>query len=182
VLTALGIDSTLLIGHSFGGMLAAELAALRPERITKLVLIAPIGLWHKDSPYTVADWTAKDAEGLAAVLFHNTDSELVKAALTPPDDEDVAAEGLVQFLWTLGCTAKVIWPIPDKGLKKRIHRISAPALVIWGENDALIPPAYAEIFAASIKQAERCMIPDCGHVPPLEQLDALNAAVEEFLT
>ena len=181
VLTGLGIDSTLLIGHSFGGMLAAELAALKPERITKLVLIAPIGLWHKDSPYTVADWTAKDAEGLAAVLFHNTDSELVKAALTPPDDEDVAAEGLVQFLWTLGCTAKVIWPIPDKGLKKRIHRISAPALVIWGENDALIPPAYAEIFAASIKQAERCMIPDCGHVPPLEQLDALNAVVDNFI-
>ena len=56
------------------------------------------------------------------MLFHNTESELVKAALTPPDDEDVAAEGLVQFLWTLGCTAKVIWPIPDKGLKKRIQQ------------------------------------------------------------
>ncbi|MCY4360760.1 MAG: alpha/beta fold hydrolase [Gammaproteobacteria bacterium] len=181
VLSGLGIDSTLLIGHSFGGMLAAELAAHKPERISRLVLIAPIGLWHKDSPYTVADWTAKDAEGLAAVLFHNTASELVKAALTPPDDEDEAAEGLVQFLWTLGCTAKVIWPIPDKGLNKRIHRISAPALVIWGENDALIPPAYASIFGASINQAEVCMIPDCGHVPPLEQLDALNSAVNQFL-
>ena len=181
VLSGLGIDSTLLIGHSFGGMLAAELAAHKPERISKLVLIAPIGLWHEDSPYTVADWTAKDAEGLAAVLFHNTGSELVKAALTPPDDEDEAAEGLVQFLWTLGCTAKVIWPIPDKGLNKRIHRISAPTRVIWGENDALIPPAYAGIFASSIEQAEVSMIPDCGHVPPLEQLDALNSAVNEFL-
>ncbi len=181
VLTGLEIDSARLIGHSFGGMLAAELAAMRPERIEKLVLVAPIGLWHKDWPYTVADWTAKDAEQLAAVLFHNTASELVKAALTPPEDEDLAAEGLVQFLWTLGCTAKVIWPIPDKGLSKRIHRISAPALVIWGENDALIPPAYAQIFAASIKQAEVCMIPDCGHVPPLEQLAALNSAVNTFL-
>ena len=181
LLTGLGIDSTLLIGHSFGGMLAAELAALRPERIQKLVLIAPIGLWHKDWPYTVADWTAKGAEELAAVLFHNTDSELVKTALTPPEDEDEAAEGLVQFLWTMGCTAKVIWPIPDKGLNKRIHRVSAPALVIWGENDALIPPAYAGIFADSLKQAELRMIPNCGHVPPLEQLDALNSAVDQFL-
>ena len=181
VLGGLGLDSTRLIGHSFGGMLAAELAAHKPERISKLVLIAPIGLWHQDWPYTVADWTAKDAEQLAAVLFHNTDSELVKAALTPPEDEDEAAEGLVQFLWTLGCTAKVIWPIPDKGLKKRIHRISSPARVIWGENDALIPPAYAGIFASSIKQAEVFMIPDCGHVPPLEQLAALNSAVDQFL-
>ena len=181
VLTGLGIDSTRLIGHSFGGMLAAELAAHRPERISRLVLIAPIGLWHKDWSYTVADWTAKDAEQLAAVLFHNTASELVQAALALPEDEDEAAEGLVQFLWTLGCTAKVIWPIPDKGLNKRIHRISAPALVVWGENDALIPPAYADIFASSIKQAEVCMIPNCGHVPPLEQLDALNSAVGKFL-
>ena len=181
VLSGLGIESTRLIGHSFGGMLAAELAAHRPERISRLVLIAPIGLWHQDWSYTVADWTAKDAQQLAAVLFHNTDSDLVKAALTQPGDEDVAAEGLVQFLWTLGCTAKVIWPIPDKGLNKRIHRISAPTRVIWGENDALIPPAYAGIFASSIKQAEVKMIPDCGHVPPLEQLDALNTAVEQFL-
>ncbi len=181
VLSGLGIESARLIGHSFGGMLAAELAAHRPERISRLVLIAPIGLWHKDWSYTVADWTAKDAEQLAAVLFHNTGSDLVKAALTQPEDEDVANEGLVQFLWTLGCTAKVIWPIPDKGLNKRIHRISAPALVVWGENDALIPPAYADIFASSIKQAEVCMISDCGHVPPLEQLDALNSAVNQFL-
>ena len=181
VLSGLGLEAARLIGHSFGGMLAAELAALRPERIQKLALIAPIGLWHQDWSYTVADWTAKDAAQLAAVLFHNTDSELVKAALTPPEDEDEAAEGLVQFLWTLGCTAKVIWPIPDKGLNKRIHRISAPALVVWGENDALIPPAYAEIFASSIKQAEVCMIPGCGHVPPLEQLDALNTALDKFL-
>ena len=181
VLSGLEIDSTRLIGHSFGGMLAAELAAHKPERINRLALIAPIGLWHEDWPYTVADWTAKDAEQLAAVLFHNTASELVQAALAQPEDEDEAAEGLVQFLWTLGCTAKVIWPIPDKGLNKRIHRISAPALVVWGENDALIPPAYAEVFANSIKQAEVCMIPDCGHVPPLEQLDALNSAVGKFL-
>ena len=162
-------------------MMAAELAAQRPERISKLVLIAPIGLWHKDWPYTVADWTAKDAEQLAAVLFHNTDPDLVQAALAQPEDEDEAAAGLVQFLWTIGCTAKLIWPIPDKGLNKRVHRINAPALIVWGENDALIPPAYAQIFAASIKQAEVCMIKNCGHVPPLEQLDALNAAVNTFL-
>ncbi len=181
LLAALEIESTFLIGHSFGGLLAGELAAFKPERIRKLVLIAPIGLWHEDAPYTVADWTAKGADELPKVLFHNTDSELVKAALTPPEDEDIAAEALVQFLWTLGCTAKVIWPIPDKGLRKRIHRVSAPALVVWGENDALIPPAYARIFADSLKQAEVCMIPNCGHVPPLEQLDTLTSAVSKFL-
>lgn len=174
-------DNVRLLGHSFGGMLACELAAFRPEKFVKNLLIAPIGLYNETAPYTVADWTAKGPDELPGVLFHNTDAEAVKLALAQPEDENVAAEGLVQFLWTIGCTAKIIWPIPDKGLKKRIHRISADTLIIWGENDALIPPFYADVFCEAIANSRKIMIPECGHVPPLEQTDILTEHSLAFL-
>jgi pimeloyl-ACP methyl ester carboxylesterase len=182
LINGLGLDSSIrLIGHSFGGMLACELAAFRPSIFSKVILIAPIGLWDEAAPYTVADWTSKGAEEIPLVLFHNTDAAAVKLALTPPDDEDAAAEGLVHFLWTLGCTAKIIWPIPDKGLSKRIHRVVADTLVIWGENDALIPPFYVDSFCDAIPKAEKLMIGNCGHVPPLEQTDILSKHSLTFL-
>jgi pimeloyl-ACP methyl ester carboxylesterase len=182
VLDALGLDQVRVIGHSFGGMLACELAAHRRTKIDKLVLIAPIGLWSEEAPYTVPDWTALDPEDLVKVLFHRLDEPRVQQALAIPEDETEASLQIVQAIWTLGCTAKVIWPIPDKGLDRRIHRVSAPCLIIWGENDGLIPPFYAQEFHKALSESAVIMIPDCGHVPPLEQLDALNNVVVPFLT
>ena len=76
--------------------------------------------------------------------------------------------------------AKVIWPIPDKGQNKRIHRIIAPSLIVWGENGRLIPPVYAQMFSKAINNAEVFMSPKCGHEPPLEQCEALTARVLAF--
>ena len=58
LLDGLDLKKFRLIGHSFGGMLAAELAAQRPQAVENLVLISPVGLWREDAPYTVADWCA----------------------------------------------------------------------------------------------------------------------------
>lgn len=182
LLDGLGLTKTVLIGHSFGGLMACELAAQRRAGIQKLILIAPIGLWREDSPYTVADWCAVGPDELMDVLFHQVDEPRVRARMTMPEDEHEAALAQVNFIWTLGCTAKVIWPIPDKGLNKRIHRISAPSLVVWGENDRLIPPVYAEEFGEKIPTAEVFIIPECGHEPPLEQTDTLSARVASFLS
>ena len=59
----------------------------------------------------------------------------------------------IDNLWDV-VVAKVIWPIPDKGLNKRIHRIIAPSLIVWGENGRLIPPVYAQTFSKAINNAE----------------------------
>ncbi len=181
MLDALGLKTVRLMGHSFGGLLAAELAAQRPQAIKKLVLISPIGLWRDDAPYTVANWCALDAKEIMEVLFYDPHHPSVLKRMTPPPGDEATALWQVHFIWTLGCTGKVIWPIPDKGLKKRIHRITAPSLIVWGENDRLIPPVYAEEFGRSIKGASVFMIPQCGHEPPLEQLDVLNGRVDMFL-
>ncbi len=181
LLDALDLDRSRLVGHSFGGLLAAELAAQRRAGVEKLVLIAPIGLWREDSPYTVANWCTLGPDEIMDVLFHRKDEPRVQKRMALPDDEHAAALAQVHFIWTLGCTGKVIWPIPDKGLGKRIHRVSAPSLVVWGENDRLIPPAYAAEFGRRLPRAEVFMIPECGHEPPLEQTDVLCERVSAFL-
>ena len=67
-----------------------------------------------------------------------------------------------------------------KGLKKRMHRISAPSLIVWDENDRLIPPVYAEEFGRCIPHAQHRLLPQCGHEPPLEQCEALLSRVRGF--
>ena len=76
--------------------------------------------------------------------------------------------------------AKVIWPIPDKGLNKRIHRIIAPSLIVWGENGRVIRPVYAQTFSKAINNAEVFMSLKCDHEPPLELCEALTARVLAF--
>lgn len=180
LLDGLGLKKFRLIGHSFGGMLAAELAAQRPKAVEKLALMGPVGLWREDAPYSCADWCALGMEEILDVLFYDRNHPRVVRRMTPPSGKDAEALWTVNFIWTLGCTGKVIWPIPDKGLRKRIHRISAPTLVVWGENDRLIPPVYAEEFRRSIANAEVAMLPKCGHEPPLEQCEMLLSRVRTF--
>ena len=181
LLAGLKLKKVRLIGHSFGGMLAAELAAQRRESIKKLVLIAPIGLYREDAPYTCASWCALSPAETMEVLFHDPNHPRVVKRMTPPPGQEASDLWQVHFIWTLGCTAKIIWPIPDKGLKKRIHRITAPSLVVWGENDRLIPPLYAEELGKSIPHTEVFMLPHCGHEPPLEQMELLRDKVTSFL-
>ena len=68
------------------------------------------------------------------VLFYDKTHPAVVERMTPPASRRAADQWTIDFIWTLGCTGKVIWPIPDKGLAKRIHRISAPTLVAWHRN------------------------------------------------
>ena len=181
LLDALGLKKVRLMGHSFGGLLAAELAAQRRQSVEKLVLIAPIGLWRDDAPYTCANWCALDAVELMDVLFYDKQHPRVVRRMSPPAGAEATALWQVDFIWTLGCTAKLIWPIPDKGLRKRIHRVTAPSLVVWGENDRLIPTVYAQEFGRALPQAEVHMLARCGHEPPLEQMELLRDKVTSFL-
>ena len=56
---------------------------------------------------------------------------------------------LAQFIWALACSGKFVWPIADRGFKNRIHRVAAPTLIVWGNADGIIAPAYAQEFAAA---------------------------------
>ncbi len=160
-------------------MLAAELAAAYPGRFTRLALIAPLGLWRDDTP--VSNWMTVPSGQLSALFFANPDSEAARAMFATPDDQEAAISAGVGLIWALGCTGKFLWPLPEKGLAKRLHRVSAPTLIIWGEHDHLIPSGYASEFAHRIPGSHVVLIPEAGHTPQLEHLDATYAAVASFL-
>jgi pimeloyl-ACP methyl ester carboxylesterase len=175
VLDGLGLRSVPVIGHSFGGMMAAELAASNPERVSKLVLICPIGLWRDDAP--IPNWmTLTPASDMPKYLFYDPEGPVAKQAFGAPD-----ADMQIRMIWSMAVTGKFVWPIPDKGLKKRIHRIQAPTLVLWGKHDKLVPPLYAQEFASRISGARVEMIEHAGHVLTAEHPARIAGMVEEFL-
>lgn len=155
ILDALELDTTVLVGHSFGGMVAAELAAGSPRRISKLALIAPIGLWRDDAP--VADVAASPPQQLPAMPL--------------ADPRDPAATAMAHF----------IWPIPDKGLRRRLLRVKAPTLLVWGTKDTRVPPVYADDFAALLHDARVERVPGTGHFPHLEAPASTHAILVRFL-
>lgn len=179
LMRTLGIARPVLIGQSFGGMLAAELASVFPDLPCALVLLDPIGLWREDLP--IANWTTLPLDDLPGLLFHDPQCAGAKAMSQLPDDPDEVADIVANLTWALGCTAKFIWPIPDLGLDRRLHRVSVPTLIAWGEQDRLAPVGYADEFADRISGAQLLVIPDCGHIPQVERPEILIPAVADFL-
>jgi pimeloyl-ACP methyl ester carboxylesterase len=172
-------EPPVVIGQSFGGMLAAELASYFPRLFKKVVLCDPIGLWRPDLP--IANWMTTPAPQLPALLFKNPDCAAARAMSTPPPDPALAATILANLVWALGCTGKFVWPIPEKGLHKRLHRVTAPTLIVWGEDDVLVPAAYATEFGAAIAGSRVEIVRDAGHIPQAEQMETTLALVRDFL-
>jgi pimeloyl-ACP methyl ester carboxylesterase len=179
LLDCLGLDAVSLVGHSFGGTLACEIAAAMPGRVKKLVLIAPLGLWRDDLP--VKNWMILPEDQRRAALFADPARPAVERFFALPADSAARVEAQADFVCSQACTGKFVWPIPDKGLKKRIHRISAPSLIVWGKADAVIAPAYADDFAQRITGARLALIDDAGHLPHLERPDEVVPLVHDFL-
>jgi pimeloyl-ACP methyl ester carboxylesterase len=175
----LGLAAPEVVGHSCGGMLAAEIAAAMPERVQKLVLISPLGLWRDDLP--VRNWMILPDAGRPAALFSDPAGAAAERFFALPADAEARAEVQASRIWALASTGKFLWPIPDRGLKKRIHRIAAPTLVLWGAADAIIAPAYAAEFAARIAGARTAVIAGAGHLPHLERPGEVARQIEEFL-
>ena len=175
----LGLDNPTVIGHSFGGMVAAEIAACYPQRVGKLVLVSPIGLWRDDVP--VKNWMIMPLEEVVKAVFYDPSGPLAQQMLSVPEDEKEAQDLQIRVTWSLACTGKFIWPIPDKGLKKRIHRIASPTLIIWGTGDKLVPPVYAEEFGSRIAGSRIEMVEQAAHVPQLEQLEHVSGLVRDFI-
>lgn len=179
LLEALGLSSVPVVGASFGGMMACEVAAHRPERVRKLVLLDPIGLWRDDAPVT--PYMLLPQEELVRTLFNDLTAPAVQQFLAVPEDPNELGMAIAESIWALGATGKFVWPIPDKGLKKRIHRITAPTLIVWGSEDRLIPSLYAQEFAERIPGSRVQIIEGAGHLPQWEQLERVAPLVLAFL-
>jgi pimeloyl-ACP methyl ester carboxylesterase len=177
LLDALGLERAAFVGHSFGGMVACELAAAYPRRCERLVLIDPLGFWRDSDP--VVNWAMLEPAALRAQIFGDPDGEAASRLLGPSEPREAATH--VRLTWAMGATGKFIWPIPDKGLSKRVHRVRAPCLLIWGKEDRLVPPIYAEEFVRRLPGARVETVDGCGHAPQLEHPDAVARMTRRFL-
>ena len=175
LLDALALDRVVVAGHSFGAMVAAELAAHYPKRVTQLVLISPFGLWN-DS-YPVADLFALTPAEMPELLYANSSA----MATAPRNRGEPDVEALVAVTQSMTTVAKFMWPIPDRGLARRLRRISAPTLVMFGQADAFVPPRYADDFVSAIPNSSSKLIAGAGHMVPVEDPDAALAAINDFL-
>jgi pimeloyl-ACP methyl ester carboxylesterase len=176
VVEALGLKQPMLVGHSMGGMIAAEMAAIAPNDVSKLALIAPAGLWLADHP--IPDIFATMPYDYPALLFH--DVEAGTAMLTAGlalDDPEWLKGFLVTNARQLGMAGKLLFPVPDRGLAQRLYRIKAKTLLIWGDSDRLISPVYGQAFRKAIKGSELVSIPEAGHMVTVEKPDLVMAAL-----
>jgi pimeloyl-ACP methyl ester carboxylesterase len=137
LLDALVLDSPFVVGHSYGGMLAAELAAMAPDRVGKLVLVSALGLWRPDAP--------------------------------------------IQEAPTLPAADKFCRPLSGLSLTKRIWRVAAPTLLLWGRSDKVVPPVYAYEFARHLPSARVALMNRSGHAPFVDQPKRFLELVLTFL-
>ena len=179
VLRALGFEGASLAGHSFGGMMACELAAAVPGRARRLALIAPLDFWRDAD--RIVNWMMLEPAQLRAHLFGDPDGDAARRLLGGGDDAEALVAARIRVAWAMGATGKFIWPIPDKGLKKRIHRVTAPTLLVWGKDDRLVPPVYADEFARRLPDARIQTVDGAGHAPHLESPAVVARMVRDFL-
>ncbi len=173
---ALKLEDPILVGHSMGGMIAAEMAAVSNAAVTQLALICPAGLWLDD--YPIPDLFSKLPFELPDLLFHEPAKfAALLSAGGDFNDPEFLTDFVVGNARRMGTAGKILFPIPDRGLGERLYRIRARTRVIWGESDKLIPPVYAEHFVAAISGAKLSMIEQAGHMVPYEQTDAVLAGL-----
>lgn len=180
VLDALGLERPLLVGHSFGGMLAAEMACLQDARFERVALLAPFGLW--DDAHPIADVFATTPLDLPGLLFADAaqGQALLTAGLDFSDNAALTAF-MVANARRMGTAGKVLFPIPNRRLSKRLGRLAAETLVVWGSEDALIPPVYAERWVEGLARGRRVEIPGAGHMLTVERPAEVAEALFKFL-
>lgn len=164
-----------LVGHSLGGMFAAEIAAVCPDLVRNLVLVDAYGLWLDDHPMP-------DPFVIPAAEFNNAKwADPAKAADEPNSFDGDPKHYVFYRSQNLGSASKFMWPIPDRGLARRLKHLRARTLILHGAEDGLVPPVYADAWAAAIPGAEVEILPAAGHLPMLEAEDAFIDALQRFL-
>jgi pimeloyl-ACP methyl ester carboxylesterase len=170
-----GLSNVLVIGSSLGGWLGSEMA-WRDEAglITGLILVNSVGIAVPGE--TIRDFFALDARGVAEYAFYDAKRFYVDPATVPAEQAAIQRANMA--------TMRVVAGDPymhDPQLLSRLGRLRLPALVIWGESDRIVTPAYGAAFAAAIPNTRLEIVEQAGHLPHIEQPDATFALIDKFI-
>ena len=114
------------------------------------------------------------------LAFAITDAD-VQARMTLPADGEEQIQEMLRRVTTMASTAHFLWPIPERGLVRRLHRIKAETLIVWGADDRLASSTYAQDFADKIANSKVVIVPGAGHTPHFDQQDKVSEAIAKFL-
>ena len=165
-----------LVAVSVGAALAADVAAVWPDAVRRLVLVSPLGLFEPADPS--ADIFAQPAGGLGALLCR--DPARFDAHVALPDGGD-RVEWTVQQVRAQEAAASLLWPVGDTRLARRLHRVTQPTLLVFGQDDRVLPPSYRQRFQHALPHARLEVVGDAGHLVDLDAPRTLARLVEEFL-
>lgn len=175
LLDAHGLQDVTVMGFSFGGWIAAEMAIKTTARIGRVILVDAVGI-------KVSDRTTRDIVDIFALhpmeanklVWHDQSRVPDLSKLSDAEFTAMAKnrEGITVYGWEPY--------LHDPKLARRLHRIKVPTMVIWGENDRLVSADYGRKYASLIPGAKFVGIPQCGHLPQMEQTEAFMKHVTSF--
>lgn len=158
-----------VVGASVGGMLAAELAAFRPEIVERLVLLAPFGIADVDN-LGFDLYAVRAPERLPHLFAKGVPEQFTERFADRGPEEAPVAVYLTEI-----AAASLVWPIGDRGTRHRLHRIRCPKLVLWGGQDELLPPGLADAWGGAT------VIDGAGHLLEWDAPDEVAAAIRAFV-
>jgi pimeloyl-ACP methyl ester carboxylesterase len=171
-LDATGALPCPVVGASVGGMLAADLAIFRPEVVTALALLAPFGIFDERHP-GVDVYALPSAERMSHLFASDVPAPFVERFADRGADEAAVARYLCDV-----AAASLLWPLGDRGLTQRLHRLRAPTLVLWGDSDELLPVGTAAAWAECGVPVE--VIAGAGHLLEWDAPTPVGARLLEF--
>jgi pimeloyl-ACP methyl ester carboxylesterase len=169
LLDRLDLADVTVIGNSIGGWITAEVALLRPPRVSGIVLIDAVGIEVPGHP--VADFFALTMDEVFDRSFHNPGKFRVDPATLPPAAQAVAAGNRAAIAAYAGAA------MTDPALKERLATLEIPTLVLWGESDRIVDAEYGRAYAAAIPMARFQLLPATGHAPQQETPDQVLRAI-----
>ncbi|MFE7927871.1 alpha/beta fold hydrolase [Streptomyces sp. NPDC057456] len=168
------LSDVLVVGSSLGGWIAAELAAADTQGlISGIVVMDPVGIEVEGEP--IRDFFALDPRGVAEYAYHDSDRFYVDPATVPAERLAVLRGNMAALRVLSGGPA-----MSDPTLRPRLAAVTVPTLVLWGESDRIVTPAYGKEYAASFANARFEVVAEAGHLPHLEQPARTFALLDGF--
>jgi pimeloyl-ACP methyl ester carboxylesterase len=177
LLDAEGLRGVPVVGLSLGGWIALEMAVKERGVFSKLALVDPLGVKH-GGPFDrdIQDiWTSHPSK-VSAWKWRDAEKSKRDFASMPEELVSIHARNIESF-------ARFCWEpyMHNPKLKRRLGRVTSPTLIVWGENDGMVTPAYGRAYAEALPRGEFAVIAEAGHYPQIEQPAATLAKVAAFL-
>jgi pimeloyl-ACP methyl ester carboxylesterase len=175
LLAELGLDQVMVIGNSIGGWIASEMALRDIDgRVKSLVLINATGI-RPDHPEQIVDIRTLAPGDIGKLSFYNQALRPDPATMT-----DQQRAGMAANQQTMAVYAGQDFLFAPK-LRRRLHRVTVPTLVAWGQEDGLFPVEYGRSYAAAFTNGHFAAIAEAGHLPQLEQPGAVLGVIGNFV-